>query len=342
MGTGYFSQFHYDAWTRIEDVRLVGVCNRSLEKAEDFKQRFNIEQTFDDLGKMLTQVKPDIVDIITPPETHEKYVNECLSMGAHVICQKPFGQNAAEAASMVKLAKQANRKLIVHENFRFMPWYRKIKHLLDCRAIGSVLNITFRLRPGDGQGDDAYLARQPYFQQMPKFLVHETAIHLIDTFRFLVGEISDVCARLRRCNPVITGEDSGVIIFDFDNGAQGIFDGNRCLDHAASNHRRTMGEMLIEGTEGTITLDGEGIVYLRNFGEQKEVEQAYSWLDKNFGGDCVYLFTKHVVSHFIDNTPLENTAAEYLRNVAVEDAIYQSNDEKRVVNICAANTICGA
>ena len=36
----------------------------------------------------------------------------------------------------------------------------------------------------------AYLERQPYFQTMPRFLVHETAIHLVDVFRFLLGEIS--------------------------------------------------------------------------------------------------------------------------------------------------------
>ncbi|MEZ5740638.1 MAG: hypothetical protein R3E68_15060 [Burkholderiaceae bacterium] len=53
------------------------------------------------------------------------------------------------------------------------------------------------MRLGDGQGPEAHLSRQPYFQQMPRFLVHETAIHFIDSFRFPLGEVGPT-ARLRR------------------------------------------------------------------------------------------------------------------------------------------------
>ena len=67
---------------------------------------------------------------------------------------------------------------------------------------------------GDGWGDNAYLDRQPYFQTMPRLLVVETAIHWIDTFRFLFGEVDAVYARLRRINPAIAGEDAGLICFD--------------------------------------------------------------------------------------------------------------------------------
>jgi hypothetical protein len=56
----------------------------------------------------------------------------------------------------------------------------------------------FRMRMGDGWGEDAYLARQPYFRKMPRMLVYETGVHFIDTFRFLAGEIERVyCALLR-------------------------------------------------------------------------------------------------------------------------------------------------
>ena len=99
--------------------------------------------------------------------------------------------------------------MIVHENFRFSPWYREAKRLLDSGSLGTPHAISFRLRPGDGQGVDAYLSRQPYFQKMPRFLVFETAIHFIDTFRYLMGEVEAITARLRRINPVILGEDAG-------------------------------------------------------------------------------------------------------------------------------------
>ena len=67
------------------------------------------------------------------------------------------------------------------------------------------------MRPGDGQCPRAYLDRQPYFQEMPRFFVFETGVHMIDVFRFLLGEVTGVFARLRRLNPAIRGEDAGLI-----------------------------------------------------------------------------------------------------------------------------------
>ena len=150
---------------------------------------------------------------------------------------------------MTALAEAANVPLIVHENFRFQPWHRQTRMMLDEGTLGEVYQISFRMRPGDGQGPDAYLERQPYFQTMERFLVHETAIHFVDVFRYLMGEVVSVYADLTRFNPAIKGEDSGYIVFQFRSGAKGLFDGNRLVDHVAGNRRLTMGDMLIEGAE---------------------------------------------------------------------------------------------
>ncbi|MFT7533929.1 MAG: putative dehydrogenase, partial [Gammaproteobacteria bacterium] len=122
---------------------------------------------------------------------------------------------------------------------------------------------SFIMLPGDGQGDGAYLDRQPYFQQMPRFLIHETAIHFIDTFRYLFGEPESVFADLRKLNPVISGEDAGYLMFNYADGKRALFDGNRHLDHAATHTRCTMGEALIEGSAGTLELKGDGSVLVR-------------------------------------------------------------------------------
>ena len=49
-----------------------------------------------------------------------------------------------------------------------------------------------------------------------------------------------VYARLRGINPVIAGEDAGYIVFDYDSGATGLFDGNRLNDHVAANPRLSL------------------------------------------------------------------------------------------------------
>jgi predicted dehydrogenase len=320
LGAGYFSSFHLDAWARIPEVTVVGVADRNTRAAVATGLT-----TFDDLNAMILNVAPDILDIILPPDGHADAIRTAIRAGiATVICQKPFCRDLAEATAIATEAEAAGIVLIVHENFRFMPWYQAMKSAIDAGRIGKVLQATFRLRPGDGQGPRAYLDRQPYFQTMPKFLIHETAVHWIDTFRFLFGDPDAVYADLRRINPAIAGEDAGFVLFDHPDHVRALFDGNRLLDHDADNQRRTMGEALIEGTRGTMTLLGDGSVSLRGFG-QRTVQQllsANSW--DGFGGDCVHALQRHVVSGLLQGTEFANTARDYLTVIKTRDAIYRS------------------
>lgn len=320
VGAGYFSRFHYDAWARIEGAHPCASVDRDIEKARATGLR-----AYADLPGMLAEERPDIVDIITPPTTHLGYIEQALTARPQaIICQKPFCTDLDEAREATRLSKAAGIPIVVHENFRFQPWYRAIKSELAAGTIGDVLQLTFRLRPGDGQGQQAYLDRQPYFQDMPRFLVHETAVHWIDTFRYLMGEPEALFADLRRMNPVIRGEDAGYILFRYDNGARALFDGNRLLDHAAENTRCTMGEALVEGTKGTLELKGDGSLHLRRFGETGTAVLLPSSTHEGFGGDCVFHLQNHVVRALREGGALENLAGDYLPVIEQENAIYAS------------------
>ncbi|UTH43929.1 Gfo/Idh/MocA family protein [Loktanella salsilacus] len=329
VGAGYFSRFHYDSWARIDRVDLVGSCNRDIEKA-----RATGLPAFDDLQAMLDQTQPDLLDIVLPPVAHADTIRTALRCGVELmICQKPFCQSLIEARAIVAEADDVGARIVVHENFRFQPWYRVIKAALDRGAIGTVLQATFRLRTGDGQGPDAYLDRQPYFQQMDRFLIHETGVHWVDTFRYLFGNPLSVYADLRQVNPVLAGEDAGYVLFDHPGGVRAMFDGNRNLDHAADNLRRTMGEALIEGTDGTLTLTGDGVVTLRRF--HAMTTQTLIGPDHwdGFGGDCVHALQSHVVAGVLDGKPLENLAPDYLSVIQIEDDIYASSREGRKIKL---------
>jgi predicted dehydrogenase len=332
-GTGYFSQFHYRAWNRLPSVRLVGICNRDIQKALGFAERYGIEAAFSNIAEMLKTAGPDLLDVITPPETHLAAVSAASEAGVDVICQKPFCRSQDEASKAISIADEAGITVVVHENFRFQPWYQKIKLLLGEDVLGQVYQATFRLRPGDGQGKEAYLDRQPYFQKMPRFLVHETAIHLIDVFRFLFGEPESVYSELRTLNPAISGEDAGIIIMRMKNGITAVFDGNRLSDHRARNRRLTMGEMTIEGQKGEIRLNGDGKLFFRAHNSNDESEIIYDWNDRDFGGDCVYGLQKHVVDARLGCSVIANTARKYMLNISIEEAVYASDSEGKRVHI---------
>ena len=329
VGAGYFSQFHYGSWARIDGITPVGSCNRDIEKAQATGW-----PAFDDLDKMLSEQKPDILDIILPPVAHADTIRAALRHGVKwMICQKPFCNDLSEAKTIIAEAEAAGATIVVHENFRFQPWYRTIKAALDEGQIGQLQQVTFRLRPGDGQGPKAYLDRQPYFQKMEKFLIHETGVHWVDTFRYLLGDPTAVYADLRKVNPVIAGEDAGYVLFDHPGGVKAMFDGNRHLDHAADNHRRTMGEALLEGTNGTLKLYGDGRVTFRDFGalDEKDLLPPDTW--DGFGGDCVHALQKHAVLGFLEEAPLENIAADYLKVIEIERAIYESAETGRKISL---------
>nr|MCS5535521.1 Gfo/Idh/MocA family oxidoreductase [Candidatus Poseidoniales archaeon] len=196
VGAGYFSHYHYDAWQRIGCVDVVAICDRDLMRAHSTAKRHGIPLVFNQFSTMLNETGPDIIDIITPPESHEELLGIALAANAAIICQKPLAPTLADARRMVAMAEAKDRRFFVHENFRFQPWYVEIKALLDRHAIGTPYSVSFRLRPGDGQGPNAYLSRQPYFQRMERFLVHETGVHFIDTYRYLFGEVKRVYADL--------------------------------------------------------------------------------------------------------------------------------------------------
>jgi predicted dehydrogenase len=331
-GAGYFSQFQYLGWRNIAAIELVGLSNRDRAKGEAMARRYGVPRVFGGFEEMLDATRPDLVDIVTPPPTHRAFVSAAVARRIPVICQKPFGESYADAVAITEAAERAGVPLVIHENIRWQPWYREAKRLIRDGRLGALHSVAFRLRPGDGQGPRAYLDRQPYFQTMPRLLVVETAIHWIDTFRFLMGEVHAVYARLRRINPAIVGEDAGYIVFEFEGGATGLFDGNRLNDHVAENPRRTMGEMWLEGSRGVLRLDGAARLWWKAH-QQEEVEHRYdSGPTDTFGGGACEWLQRHVVRHFVDGAPLENTAREYLTNLRVQEAAYRSDAEgKRIV-----------
>ena len=333
VGAGYFSPFHLQGWAEQPDAEVVAVCDLDAQRAGALAKRFEVPSTFTSLADLLRTAQPDVVDLVTPPAAQAALLEQLLAQRLPVICQKPFGSSYREAARLARLAQDARTPLVVHENFRFMPWFREARRAVEQGLLGTLHGISFRLRPGDGQGPQAYLDRQPYFQAMPRLLVAETAIHFIDTFRYLVGEIQAVYARLRRLNPVLAGEDAGLVTFEFEGGVAGLFDGNRLNDHVAGNPRRTLGEMWLEGSAGVLRLDGDARLWFKPH-RQPETEHAYErGSESAFGGGACGALQRHVLDALAAGREPENTAQAYLRNLRVQEAVYASHRSGRRIVI---------
>jgi hypothetical protein len=96
VGAGYFSQFQYLGWQRIERAECVAIVNRDGAKARALADRFGVPQVYADLDAAIDAERPDLVDIITPPPTHRDFVASArrpLYRAARPRCGDPlFGE----------------------------------------------------------------------------------------------------------------------------------------------------------------------------------------------------------------------------------------------------------
>ena len=294
--------------------------------------QYGIARFYEDWKEMLDRERPDFVDIITPPETHEEMCAFAAARGIHIICQKPLAPGYDTSQRIVENSVSAGVRFMVHENFRWQPWYRAIKDVQARGDIGEFTHVHFLMRMGDGWGADAYLARQPFFRDYPRLLFYETGVHFIDTFRFLLGEVSSVVAEARRLNPVIRGEDAGQLLLKFQNGATAFWDANRYNESEAESPRFTFGELRIDGTGGHLTMDAASTIRVKRLGEPL-TELHYARERKNFAGDCVYFLQRHFVDCLVSGQEFETNGVDYLKNIRIVDAAYESARTGKVVRL---------
>jgi predicted dehydrogenase len=228
-----------------------------------------------------------------------------------------------QSRRIVETAREAGVRFMVHENWRWQPWYRKIKEIQRAGTIGEFTHLYFRMRTGDGWGENAYLDRQPFFRDYPRLLIYETGVHFIDTFRYLLGEVSEVYANLRRLNPVIKGEETGQVFFRFAGGATAILDANRYNEVESPSPRFTFGELRIDCMGGHLTMDTASNIRLKPLGGNG-YEVDYERADVNFAGDCVYSLQRHFVDCMSSGREFESNGEDYLKTLRAVDAVYDS------------------
>lgn len=340
IGAGYFAPFHYEAWTRLPEVEIVAMSDRTEDKAAPIMAKYGVPRYYANWKEMIDRERPDFVDIITPPDTHEDMCRYAAERGAHIICQKPLAPSYEISRRIVEFARAAGVRFMVHENFRWQPWYRVIKRIQSEGIIGDFTHLAFSMRMGDGWGDDAYLARQPFFRAYQRLLVYETGVHFIDTFRFLLGDVVSVFAHLRRLNPVISGEDAGQVMLTFASGATAIWDANRYNESEAEFPRFTFGSLRIDATRGHLTLGTDSTIRIKPLGEPGR-DWDYPRQNVNFAGDCVYFLQRHFVDCMLSGREFESNGLDYLKTIEVVDAVYASAERGEVMRVGESRGECG-
>jgi len=187
IGCGAIAHEHLAYLARSTHAELVGLCDRSAALAEAARDSFVPAPIFTDAAAMLAEERPDIVHVLTPPQTHDALVRQALAADAHVICEKPMTGTAQETAALLDAAVAAGRVLVESRNLLFNDPVLALFETIRSGRLGTVrecdvlLQLDFLAGPfGDenltGPGAD-----------LPAGAVHDFLPHLVYLFQALTG-----------------------------------------------------------------------------------------------------------------------------------------------------------
>src|ERR1700752_4453715 len=139
VGAGWVTQHHLEAWRRqAPRARVVAIADPSVVAAQARASQFGIDRVYSSAEAMLEADGFDVLDVAAPRAVHAALVRLGAAHGLPVLCQKPLAPTYGEAAALAE--DVAGRvRLMVHENWRFRPYYREIARWLAEGRIGPVL-----------------------------------------------------------------------------------------------------------------------------------------------------------------------------------------------------------
>jgi predicted dehydrogenase len=136
VGCGKIADSHASQIQRIKGCEIVGVCDREPLMARQLCERFPIKRHFSGLKELLSEARPDVVHITTPPQSHFDLAKLCLEWGCHVYVEKPFTLFEEEAISLIALANENRRKITVGHDDQFRHVARRMRTLVQSGFLG--------------------------------------------------------------------------------------------------------------------------------------------------------------------------------------------------------------
>jgi predicted dehydrogenase len=226
------------AFNKVNNSSLVAVMRRDGAKAKDYAARHKVPVWYDDADLLIKDPAVNAIYIATPPDTHELFTIKAIDAGKPVYVEKPMSLHEAAAIKMARYAADKNVKLCVAHYRRAQPLFKKLKQLIDEKAIGDIL-----------------LARLDYFKmpltpaalELPKVqwrldpaisgggLFHDIAPHQLGLMYYFFGAVEKATGIATSQSSLQQVDDlvAGNILFK--NGV--AFSGSWCFNAAIEQER---------------------------------------------------------------------------------------------------------
>jgi len=125
-----------------ENLEVVAVSSRSQQRADTFAREFGIPGAYGGYQAMLADPDVDVVYVCTPHGSHFAMAAQAIQAGKHVLCEKAFAVNAAQARRLAGLARERGVFLMEAMWTKFNPTVQRLCEVVDAGTIGTVRHVT--------------------------------------------------------------------------------------------------------------------------------------------------------------------------------------------------------
>jgi predicted dehydrogenase len=209
VGLGAISLVHIEKLMRLPGVRIVGLCDLERPVVDAVCERYSLDAGFTDFEQMLAEAKPDVVHVLTPPQSHRPLAVAALEAGAHVLVEKPIAPAREDYAAMRAAADEAGLYLVENYNWRQAAVVRRALGLVRAGRIGDVVHVDVVFGGVlSGEGGPVRDRDVVHFSHgLPGGALQNFASHPVSIALAFAGPCAGVSTMRRRLDPAIQSDD---------------------------------------------------------------------------------------------------------------------------------------
>jgi len=199
VGTGMMGRMHSLAYATLPSffpdlpaIRRQVVVDITDDLAKRGAHQFGYEETSTDWRAVIARPDIDIVDIVTPNDSHAPIAQFAMSLGKHVLCEKPLALSAVEARQLAEQSRASKGTHMVGFNYRRCPAVLEAKKLIDEGAIGDVLGIRMLYLQDWAMPEGTPWSWRFGAKEAGSGALGDIGSHALDYALFLVGEVESV------------------------------------------------------------------------------------------------------------------------------------------------------
>jgi 1,5-anhydro-D-fructose reductase (1,5-anhydro-D-mannitol-forming) len=207
------------AFNKVKGSSLVAVMRRSADMAKDYALRHHVPKWYAEAGALIHDPGVNAVYIATPPSSHAEYAIQSMKAGKPVYVEKPMAASYHDCLRMNDVAAETGIPLYTAYYRRALPYFLKIKELVDKEAVGKILMVTVALHLSP-RPEDYNTGRLPW-RVIPSIAgagyFYDMASHQLDLLDFLFGPVRTACGRTYNRRRLYDAEDTVFASLEFEN-----------------------------------------------------------------------------------------------------------------------------